>query len=393
MKTGLLYAGVLLLPAISLFAAAPGGGFDAALFARWSGEGEHNVVFSPFSLASALAMTAAGARGETADEVAAALNVPTGAAGLPEAFRALGARLDQARGQSPGLAFASANALFPQQSFALRPEFLGTVRENYGGEATPLDYQGDAEGARQTINSWVEERTANRIRDLIAPGVLTPMTRLTLVNAIYFKGTWATTFDAKLTTPAPFHTGEGVVQASLMQRRGRLRHAATNGLQAVEIPYAGGRFAMLVLLPDEGRGIPEVAAGLAAEGTRAWDTRLAETDVTLFLPRFTCTWQLECTKTLQALGIARLFDDARADLSGMAGRPGDLAVSAVVHKAFVEVAEEGTEAAAATAVAVRMTAIRPPERHVVFRADRPFAYLIRETGTGTVLFAGVVARP
>lgn len=393
MKASLLLAGVSLAAVTTLAAPLSGERFAVDLFSRWCAGGE-NVFFSPFSISSALAMTAAGARGETAGQIAAALDLSEGAGQLSDAFLSLDTQLAAARKDSPGLAFSVANALFPQQAFAVQPAFLETVRARFKGEAKPLDYQRDPEAARRTINTWVAEQTASRIQDLIAPGLLTPMTRMTLVNAIYFKGQWATPFDVKLTRPAPFAgTGDVTVQAPLMQRRGKMQYAEIGGIQAVDLPYAGNRFSMLVLLPAPGRPLADIAKQVKAGGLREWRAKLEETDVTLFLPRFTCTWEIECTRTLAAMGMTDLFDAGKVDLSGIAGKPGDLVVSAVVHKAFVDVAEEGTEAAAATGVVMKMTAFRPPERQVVFRADRPFAYFICEQATGCVLFAGVVVRP
>ena len=339
-------------------------------------------------------MTAAGARGETAAQISTALDLSAQPEQLASVFTALNTQFDAARRGSPDLAFSVANALFPQQDFAVRPAFLETVRARFKGEAMPLDYRGNAEAARQTINAWVEAQTANRIRDLIVPGILTPMTRMTLVNAIYFKGVWAVPFDVKLTHPAPFTCpGNVTVQAPLMQRRGKMPYAELNGIQAVELPYAGNRFAMLVLLPAAGGSLADIADLLTAKGLHDWAEKAEKADVTLFLPRFTATWEQECTRTLTQLGIVDLFDEAKVDLSGMAGKRGDLVVSAVVHKAFIEVTEVGTEAAAASAVAVRTTSMPAEERRVIFRADRPFAYLIREQASGAILFAGVVVKP
>ena len=393
MKTQLIVAGILVAAGTLGAGAQTGERFATALIGRWCG-GTENAVFSPYSLSAALAMTAAGSRGATAEQVADALGLPRGPEALAAAFGALDQALAEARGGSPGLALSMANALYPQRGYPVKPGFLELIRTRFRGAATPLDYAADSEAARLVINRWVEEQTASRIKDLLAPGVLTRATRMTLVNAVYFKGRWATPFDAAQTQPAPFHApGNVTVQAPLMQRRGEMRYAELNGLQAVDLPYAGNRFAMLVLLPAPEQPVAGVVQSLAEKGPGAWEAALAERDVTLFLPRFTCTWSRECMPTLQALGMTALFDTAAADLSGIAGQPGELVVSAVGHKAFVEVAEEGTEAAAATGVAMKMTAFRPHEQPVVFRADRPFVYLIRERASGCVLFAGVVNKP
>jgi serpin B len=371
-------------------AAAPGEDFAAALFARWC-DGTANVVFSPHSIFAALAMTAAGARGESAAQIARALRPDEPPEQLAGSFALLEERLAAARDASPGLTLAIANSLWPQRGFAIRPAFAELIRARFRGEVAPLDYAGQTEEARLAINRWVAQRTADRIQDLIPPGALDKDTRLALVNAVFFLGLWETPFDEALTTEAPFSGPDGVVApAFFMQRKGEMRHAAGEGVQALELPYAGGRFAMVVLLPDKDRSLREAVVRRRDKGLATWDDNLRQRQVALFLPRFSCTWMSECRPALAAAGITDIFDPARADLSGIAGGPGDLFVSAVIHKAFVEVTEKGTEAAAATGVAMRLTAFDPP---VVFRADRPFAFLIRERRTGCVLFAGVVARP
>lgn len=376
-----------------LLAAAPGEAFAADLCARWC-DGSQNVVFSPYSLSAALAMTAAGARGESAAQIARALRLADSPAKLPEACAAIESALAEARAASPGLTLAVANSLWPQQGFPIRDEFADLIRTRFKGAIAPLDYVVRTEEARQTINRWVEERTAARIKDLIPAGVLGPTTRLTLVNAIYFLGSWSKPFDASLTATAPFQGPRGAASpAAFMHRKGEMRYAETDGAQVLELPYAGERFAMLLLLPGKENTVGAVTAQWRAQGAASWDTSLRPREVSLFLPRFACTWMADCGDTLAKIGIADIFDASRADLSGMAGKAGDLAVSAVLHKAFVEVTEQGTEAAAATAGVIGLTAFRPPKPPVIFRADRPFFFLIRERQSGCILFAGVVARP
>ncbi|MDD5707319.1 MAG: serpin family protein [Kiritimatiellae bacterium] len=372
---------------------APAGDFAAELFAQWC-DGTENVVFSPFSISAALAMTAAGARGETASQIAQALRLADAPERLPDAFADLDAQLTAARTAAPGLTLAVANSIWPQQSFNVQPAFTDLIRTRFKGEILPLDYVGQTEGARQTINRWVEQRTADRIKDLVPPGMLDQSTRMTLVNAIYFLGLWADPFDAKLTAEAPFHgPGGALSSARFMHRQGSMRYAETEDLQALELDYEGHRLTMLLLLPRPEHSLRDVASQWRGSGDKAWKSNLRSREVQLYMPRFTCTWMAECRDALEKLGIVNAFDPQRADFSGIAGKPGDLCISAVIHKAFVEVTEKGTEAAAATAVAMRLTAVEPPKPPVVFRADRPFAFLIREQQSGCVLFAGTVARP
>lgn len=386
--------GALMLGSFSTtHAVADGQRFAAELLAQWS-EVDENVVFSPYSISAALAMTASGARGESAKQIVQVLLPGTTKDSIADHFAGVERRLESARADSEHLALAVANSIWPQDSFPLHPEFVDTIRNEFRGELTPVDYINATEAARVAINDWVAQRTHDRIEDLIAPGILSPATRLTLVNAVYFKGLWAEPFDPLRTVEAPFHQGpDQHPMAKFMRRQDKMRYAHVDGVEILELPYAGRRFSMLVLLPAPDMKPSELAEPWRSAGLDRWIASLEERDVDLWLPRFKCEWMTECTPTLQRMGIHNIFDAARVDLSGIAGRPGDLVVSAVVHKAFIEVVESGTEAAAATGVAMRLTAIVEPRPPVVFRVDRPFGFLIRENRFGTVLFAGMVVNP
>jgi serpin B len=377
-------------PSAAPAGATRGDAFAADLFDRWC-DGTANVVYSPYSLSAALGMVAAGGRGETAGQIAATLRAGVPAEGLPAHFAALDDRFAAAR--QTGVQLNIANSLWPQQDFAFQPAYLEIVRKQFRGEATPVDYVRQTEVARTTINRWVADRTANRIKDLIAPGILDAATRMTLVNAVYFKGKWAKPFDATRTTEEPFFGAGGSKPARLMFQKAKFRYAEADGIQALELPYIGGKLAMLVLLPAREKGLRQVAGVVKAEGTAKWDAALAEREVNVYLPKYTFTFERSCADTLKAMGIENAFDAGRADFSGMAGKPGDLVLSAVLHKAFIEVAEEGTEAAAATAGVMALTAFMPPNPPTLFRADHPFVFLIRERESGCILFMGAVAQP
>ena len=351
-----------------------------------------NLFLSPYSISSALAMTYAGARGNTAAEMQQALHYTLGPDGTHPAFRELQARLEalQAAGD---IQLAIANSLWPQKDYPFRPEYLDLIKSEYGAGITPLDYPGDTEGARQTINRWVEDKTREKIKDLIAPGSLDPLTRLVLVNAIYFKGNWASPFKPEQTTPADFFvTPEAPVPAPLMTQTRRFPYAEFDDCQVLKLPYVGGDVSMLVVLPREKDGLAVLEAQLTPEKLAEWRADLVEREVRVFLPKFKLTWgAARLNQPLLALGMADAFSETRANFSGMDGQLNWLYIGLVLHKAFVEVNEEGTEAAAATAVVMKARAMPVPPP--VFRADHPFLFLIQEEETGAILFLGRVVDP
>lgn len=352
-----------------------------------------NLFFSPHSISSALAMTYAGARGETAAQMEKVLHFAPGGGEAHAAFEVLQRRLDavQAHGD---VQLAVANSLWPQKDYPFLPDFLELVKVRYDAGITPLDFAGNAEGARTTINRWVEGKTREKIQDLIAPGNLDPLTRLVLVNAIHFKGSWAGRFDADRTEEADFHVAaDSTVKVPMMAQTRKFPLAEMDGGQVLKLPYAGGDLSMLVVLPREKDGLAALEAGLSLERLAEWTSRLAEREVRVLLPKFKLTWGVaELNRNLMALGMADAFDDSRADFSGMDGRMGWLYIGLVLHKAFVEVNEEGTEAAAATAVVMKARSMHPSPP-VEFRADHPFLFLIQEEETGAILFMGRVEDP
>ena len=366
--------------------------FALDLYAQLRTQGG-NLFLSPHSISSALAMTYAGARENTAAEMEKALHFTEGQAGTPPAFAALQARLAEIE-KKGHLQLAVANSLWPQQDYPFLPEYLDGVKAAYGSVIAPQDFKSDTEGARRTINRWVEEKTRDKIQDLIAPGGLDPLTRLVLVNAIYFKGSWASPFDPAQTEEGAFWVSPAAeVRVPLMAKMQRLPYAEFEDVQVAQLPYAGGELSMLVVLPREKDGLAALEARLAPERLAEWRAGLAEREVRVFLPKFKLTWgAVKLNEALKALGMVDAFSDTQADFSGMDGQLRWLYIGAVLHKAFVEVNEEGTEAAAATAVVMRMRAMRPatpPE----FRADHPFLFLIQEEETGAILFMGRVADP
>lgn len=364
--------------------------FALDLYARLRAKPTTNLFFSPSSLSIALAMTYAGARGETAEQMAKVLHFHQPQEKLHAAFGDL-RRLWNAQGKEQGYHLSVANRLWGQQGFHFLPVFQAITREHYGAELAQVDFTRHAEESRQRINGWVEEQTQGKIRDLIAPGVLDAMTRLVLTNAIYFKGDWTAPFRKESTEVAPFHvSADRKTDVPLMHQQEPFRYWAGDGLKMLELPYGKGDLAMLILLPDETDGLPDLEARLTADNLERWESRLRKQKVQVHLPRFTLTSQFELAEVLRAMGMSRLFSAGDADLSGMSSEE-ELSVSAVIHKAFVDVNEEGTEAAAATAVGIRAAAaiVRP----AVFRADHPFVFLMRDNRTGSILFLGRLVNP
>jgi serpin B len=347
---------------------------------------EGNLFFSPYSISTALAMTYAGARGDTEVQIAQALHFLLDQKQLHPAFALLEAKLGEV-GKKGHVQLRVANTLWPQKGYAFLEEFLASTKQYYGVMITSVDY-GNAEAARHTINVWVEEKTESKIKDLIPPGVFDNLTRLVLVNAIYFRGNWACQFDQSLTSVAPFWvTSDEQVQVPMMTQTHEFRYGEDNGLQVLELPYAGDDLSMLVLLPREIGGLAKLEESLTVGNLDTWTRNLSETEVVVFLPRFEMTFPFRLDGTLKSMGMVDAFS-GKADFSGMDKEP--LFISAVLHKAFVVVNEQGTEAAAATAAFVSLGLPSPPP---IFRADRPFVFLIRENSTGNTLFLGRVVNP
>jgi serpin B len=371
--------------------ARDGNAFACDLYARLRTEQSGNLFFSPQSISTALAMTYAGARGETAAQMARTLRFSLPQAELPAAYAELLRVLNPSGDRSYRLSVA--NRLWGQRGEAFLDAFLAVTRRDFGAELGLVDFKTGAEAAREEINAWVLGQTADKIRDLIPPGVLGPDTRLVLTNAIYFRGEWAKRFDEKATSDQPFHLAAArTVTVPLMFARTRAGFAAypDDGVKVAELPYKGDDVSMLVLLPDAVDGLPALEAKLTVENLARWTGALRRQDVLVHLPRFSVESGFGLGPTLAAMGMPLPFSDA-ADFSGMNGKR-DLAISAVVHKARVDVDEQGTEAAAATGVVVGVTAALPGEPPT-FRADHPFVYLIRHNPTGAILFLGRLVNP
>lgn len=351
---------------------------------------EGNLFFSPYSISTALAMTYAGAAGDTEAQMAQALHFDLSQEELHPAFAALDARLKEAQATGD-VQLSVANALWPHIDYPFLPAFLELVEANYGVSLSALDYVADPEGARQQINTWAEAQTQGKIKDLIPPNIITELTRLVLTNAIYFKGNWASQFDPARTQDAPFTVQPGQqVVVPMMAQKLECGYGEAEGVQVLELPYVGDTLSLVVLLPTAVDGLAALEAQLTPAALGRWTQRLWQTEVQVFLPRFKVEAAFQLNDALKALGMVDAFSDLRANFAGLDGKAW-LVISAVLHKAFVEVNEEGAEAAAATAVVMAMRAAARSEP--IFRADHPFLFLIRENSTGSVLFLGRVADP
>jgi len=352
-----------------------------------------NLIYSPYSISLALAMTYAGARGETESQMAQVLHF------LPQdqihpAFNALDLQLAergkaQSKEEAP-LQLHIANAVWAEQTYPFLKTFLDTIALHYGAGIRLADFINQHEAVRREINDWVSDQTQEKIKDLIPEGILIPDTRMALVNAIYFKADWLRAFDANSTQAAPFHLLDGSdVTVPTMNQDAFIPYAKGDGWQAIELAYQGETAAMDIIVPDESR-FEEFESSLDNKTTSAILAGLQPTSVLLALPKFEFESQFGLRDQLTALGMQDAFDPDVADFSGMTERK-DLYISDVIHKAFVAVDEKGTEAAAATAVIMERTSA--PMFDVTLIIDRPFIFLIRDVPTGQILFVGRVLNP
>jgi len=355
---------------------------------------DDNVFYSPFSISTALAMTWAGARGETEKQMAKTLHFCLSQEKLHPAMFDLLARINGQAGAKKPYQLSIANSLWGQGGFEFKPQFLDVNRINYDAEMQHVDFGVAKEEARQTINAWVAARTQNKIKDLLQPPDLAvDPVRLVLVNAIYFKSAWLVPFNPAVTKTEPFNLlGGKKVSVPMMKQEDHLGYYKGKDFQAVALEYASRQLSMLILLPDKMDGLPDLEKSLTAKNLDDWTSKMAKKAVVLSMPRFKMTCRADLKKTLQTLGMTDAFDGKRADFSGMAPsateRP--LFISAAIHKAFVEVNEEGTEAAAATAIVVSEASV---EEFATVRLDHPFLFFIRHNATGSLLFVGRVMNP
>jgi len=351
---------------------------------------DSNIFYSPYSISSALAMTYEGAKGKTKEEMKSVFYFPEDNVLRPN-FAAIYNRINK---DKEDYELRTGNALWVQQEYPFLEEYITGVEKYYGGKATNLDFVNENEQSRQTINSFIEEQTNNKIKELIPAGFLDRMTRLVLTNAIYFKGTWEWEFEEEDTYEADFKiTPDNTVKTEMMSMRPegskvKFNYLRNEDLKILELPYKGEDLSMLILLPND--NLESLELNLTAEKIEEYRCQMTETDLDLVaLPKFEFDTKYFMKGTLSSLGMPTAFSGS-ADFSGMTGER-DLFIDFVIHQAYVKVNEEGTEAAAATAVGMKLTAVPTPSE--VFKADHPFIFLIQEKDNGNILFLGRVVDP
>jgi serpin B len=362
-----------------------------------------NLFFSPYSINKTLAMVYAGARGDTASEMAAVLHYTLGPDRQHQAFREMRGLLNRSQKGMAGFLppvrdkhdvqlYLSAN-LWGQQGHAFQKGFLDLLRDCYGAGLEEVNFAASEQAAR-TINAWVDQQTNHKIATLFRPEAFDINTRLVLASAIYFKGDWVHAFDCDRTHDDPFHLSlQKTAPVPMMHQTARLGYFEDEQLQGLVLPYDGRNLAMIVLLPKRVDGLADLEKALSASRLAAWMGQANEQNVDVSLPRFRLTGTFGLRETLMAMGMRKAFG-RDADFSGMDGGRELLYVSAVMHKAFVEVNEEGTEAAAATgAVVTTISAAAPRDTVQVFRADHPFVFAICDVQTGLILFLGRMVQP
>ena len=356
---------------------------------------ESNLFFSPFSISSALAITYEGARGNTADEIRSVFHFPGDDSTRRQGFQEIGAGLNQTQ---DGYTLSTANALWAERTYRFLPEYVQTAQRYYRANATNLDFITNPEGSRMTINRWVKDQTNDKILNLIPAGAINPFTRLVITNAVYFKGIWVKQFDVNNTREEDFRIAPGnTVRVPMMERADRdavFGYYETARFQVLKLPYThrtGKGLSMLVILP-KGDNLTAVEDELDLQRISDISGAIREQRVEVLIPKFRLETGYSLSQTLVTMGMPSAFDPAAADFSGMDGTR-DLFITNIFHKAFVDVNEEGTEAAAATAVVVAVMAATPGEPVPVFRADHPFVFLIQDNDSGVILFIGRVINP
>ncbi|EHB09763.1 Leukocyte elastase inhibitor [Heterocephalus glaber] len=351
-----------------------------------------NVFISPYSVSSALGMVLLGARGDTAAQLSQALHFDM-VKDVHSSFQSLNEKLNK-HGASCTLKLA--NRLYGQKTYDFLPEFLASTKKMYGAEMVSVDFQDDTENTRKKINKWVKEQTEGKIRELLVPGVLDDTSKLVLVNAIYFKGMWLEKFLKSDTVDMPFRLNKKDTKTvKMMSQKAKFPYAYIEDLkcQVLELLYQGQKVSMIILLPDDieddTTGLEKIEKQLTLEKLREWTENLKTIEVNVQLPRFKLEESYNLNDNLAQLGVQDLFNSSKADLSGISGGR-DLSISKIIHKAFVEVNEEGTEATAATA-SIAVFAMLMQE--VNFSANHPFIFIIKDKTIDEFLFIGRLASP
>ncbi|MFA5141336.1 MAG: serpin family protein, partial [Elusimicrobiota bacterium] len=365
--------------------------FALDMYRRLQGK-EGNLFFSPTSLSAGLAMAYSGAGTKTAEEMRRTLRLS-----LPDErlFEAFAGQIEEANAPRKPFKLSVVNSLWSQHDFPLKPEFLNRLQAAFRARATPVDFQTAPDTVCGDINAWVARETDGRIPKIVDPGMMTAALRLILVNAVYFKGDWALKFKKNATEDQPFYAPKNAIGMVPLMRQVRESPYAEDGpVQVLALPYKGGELSMVVVLPKEKDGLAAVEKTLSKRQLDDWVGLLSPRKVKVELPKFKLEAGYSLGDDLKAMGMPLAFSPLAADFSGMSELKADgLFIGFVLHRAFVEVDEEGTEAAAATALAGQLRMASKPDELPVFRADHPFLFMIRDDRTGAIVFMGRFAKP
>jgi len=363
--------------------------FSFDLYPKLAESNSSNIFYSPYSIYSAMAMTYEGAQGKTADEMKFVFRFPESNI-LRSNFAAIYNKINE---ENEAYELKTGNALWVQKDYAFLKDYLDRIKKYYGGKAENLDFINEKEKSRKTINAFIEEQTNNKIKDLIPAGFINELTRLVLTNAIYFKGTWEWEFDESKTREEDFKIApDNTVKVQMMNMspdpdKIKFNYAKTDDLQMLELPYKGNKISMLILLPS--KDLESIESSLTVEKINDYKNEMKETKLdSISLPKFEFDTKYFINDALKELGMPTAFS-GNADFSGMTGQK-DLFISSVIHQAYIKVDEKGTEAAAATAVTMKLGIILEKE---IFNADHPFIFIIQEKDTGNILFSGRVVNP
>ncbi|MDA3893428.1 MAG: serpin family protein [Salinivirgaceae bacterium] len=347
---------------------------------------DENLFFSPYSISEALAITYGGAQKNTADQIQTAMHFPVTQSELHKEFSALKAALNK---KLDSIVLKTANSLWAQKGYTFKPNFLKIANDYYNAPTNYLNFKknGSRNKALSKINEWVASKTDNQIPEILSKSDVTKETRLVLINAIWFYGEWLSSFDRMKTAKGTFYLSSGEQVTEFMRKEGKYFYYDDDIIQAIQIPYKGGKQSMTIFLPAKGRGISKLEKNFDRDYLSNIFKDMQMSTVAIRIPKFKSEYSVDLKETLEQMGIVEAFSD-KADFSGMTTK-NDLKISKIIHKAKIEVSEKGTKAAAATAVVmVRKTASID---QLVFNADHPFLYMIRDNDTGTILFLGKMA--
>jgi len=354
-------------------------------------DNEGNIFFSPYSISTAFAMTFAGAQCETQKQMAEVFHFSLDPCQLHPSFSELQAHFQKLQENNP-FRLNITNAIWIQKGYELLQTFEELNQKYYQANLFNLNFRQDPEGSRLKINDWVEDKTKGKIQDLLPGGTIKTLTRLVLTNTIYFKAEWQNTFNSHSTKEQDFWiTPEEKIKVQMMSQKDRFGYWENESLQILEMPYIRKDLTMVVFLPKNKDGFPELESNLTPKTLEEWTSKLIPQQVKVFFPKFTTTQNIDLKKILVDLGMVDAFNE-NADFSGIEPKK-ELSITAALHKAFIDVDELGTEAAAATAVSVGVTSMPPPKVVPEFRADHPFIYIIRDNKTKSILFMGRLTRP